>query len=88
MNEPDREPYVQRLWLVRHGITAWNSERRLCGRQDVPLSAEGLMQADWVARQLSSVHLSAVYAGDLLRAVQTAECVTRRIDICLPFFKI
>ncbi len=83
MQGPEREPYIQRLWLVRHGITAWNSERRLCGHQDIPLSAEGRMQADWVAQQLSSVHLSAVYTSDLLRAVRTAECITRRSPLAV-----
>ena len=75
---PEREPYVQRLWLVRHGITAWNSARRLCGNQDIPLSEEGQMQADWVALQLSSLHLSTIYTSDLSRAVQTAECISRQ----------
>jgi broad specificity phosphatase PhoE len=78
MHRYEGEPYVQRLWLVRHGITAWSSEGRLCGHQDVPLSVEGRVQADWVAQRLSSVRLSAVYTSDLLRAVQTAECIARR----------
>jgi broad specificity phosphatase PhoE len=73
-----KEPYVQRLWLVRHGITAWNSEKRLCGNQDVRLSAEGQVQANWVAQQLSSIHLSAIYTSDLSRAQQTAECIARQ----------
>lgn len=74
----EREPYVQRLWLVRHCITAWNSEKRFCGHQDVPLSAEGLTQADWLAQQLRLRRLSAIYTSDLSRAVQTAECIARQ----------
>lgn len=30
-----------RLWLIRHGPTAWNAEGRLQGRADIPLSAAG-----------------------------------------------
>ena len=84
MQGSEREPYVQRLWLVRHGLTAWNSERRLCGHQGIPLSAEGRMQADWVAQQLSAVQFSAVYTSDLVRAVQTTEYITRRSPSAVP----
>ncbi len=72
------EPYVQRLWLVRHGITAWNREKRLCGEHDIPLVAEGQMQADWVAQQLRSVPLAAIYTSNLSRAEQTAERIARQ----------
>ena len=34
-----------RLLLLRHGETAWNRERRYQGWRDIPLSAEGLVQA-------------------------------------------
>jgi len=33
---------MTRLALIRHGPTLWNAEKRLQGRSDVPLSAEGL----------------------------------------------
>jgi broad specificity phosphatase PhoE len=84
-----REPRVQRLWLVRHGITAWNSEKRLCGHSDIPLSAEGQMQAAWVAQQLQTVPLSAIYTSDLLRAKQTAECIMQHMlqhPLSIPMF--
>ena len=33
------------LYFVRHGETAWNSERRLQGQHDIPLNALGRVQA-------------------------------------------
>ena len=84
MHMSESEPYVQRLWLVRHCSTAWNREKRLCGHQDVPLSAAGLMQAEWVAQQLSVQHLSAIYTSDLSRAIQTAECIARQHSSATP----
>jgi probable phosphoglycerate mutase len=34
-----------RLYYIRHGLTDWNVEGRLQGRQDVPLNQEGRAQA-------------------------------------------
>jgi probable phosphoglycerate mutase len=34
-----------RLYYVRHGLTDWNSAGRLQGQRDVPLNAEGRVQA-------------------------------------------
>ena len=35
-----------RLYLVRHGVTKWNDERRFQGHSDVPLSELGRLQAE------------------------------------------
>jgi len=58
--------------LVRNGSTAWSRERRLQGRQDVPLSAEGRAQAGAVALALREQSVNAVYASPLRRAMDTA----------------
>jgi broad specificity phosphatase PhoE len=84
MNISESEPRMQRLWLARHGNTIWNSERRLCGSQDIPLSALGELQAEWVARQLSGVALSAIYTSDLLRTQQTAVIIAKRQAVSVP----
>ncbi len=63
------------VYLVRHGETVWNAEGRLCGSTDVPLSDEGLRQAQKVAERLASVPLAAVYTSPLQRARQTAEAI-------------
>ncbi len=64
---PDTE-----LVLIRHGVTAWNRERRFQGRIDVALDPEGLAQAALTARRMAAVPVAAVYASDLSRAQQTA----------------
>ncbi len=69
---------VQRLWLVRHGMTPWNSEQRLCGHYDIALSTAGYTQARWVARRLQSQNIVAIYTSDLLRAQQTAQVIARK----------
>jgi 2,3-bisphosphoglycerate-dependent phosphoglycerate mutase len=61
------------LWLVRHGETEYNLQRRHQGQLDVPLSNVGLEQAHKLAVRLSKTEFAAVYASDLSRALHTAE---------------
>jgi broad specificity phosphatase PhoE len=62
-----------RLWLVRHGETAWNAEGRFCGISDLPLSLRGEQQVQWLRKEFRGRNIAGVYASDLLRARQTAE---------------
>lgn len=64
-----------KLYLVRHGETAWNKFYRYQGHTDVPLSETGIKQAELVAQRLKAKPLTAVYASDLSRARQTAEII-------------
>jgi alpha-ribazole phosphatase len=64
-----------RLWLVRHGLTEWNTRQRFCGHRDIPLSVQGRVQAHWLAEQLQKEMISAIYTSDLVRARETAEII-------------
>jgi 2,3-bisphosphoglycerate-dependent phosphoglycerate mutase len=66
------------VYLIRHGETLWNTENRLQGQLDSPLTVEGVRQATVLAGRLSSVHFDAVYSSDLERARHTANIVTSR----------
>lgn len=60
--------------FIRHGETDWNLEGRWQGQADVPLNANGLAQAEILARQVRARYqLDAIYSSDLQRARQTAE---------------
>ena len=63
------------LWLVRHGETDWNRERRIQGQGPNPLSELGKWQARALAARLAHEPFDAVHASDLVRAVQTVELV-------------
>jgi len=69
---------TRRLWLVRHGLTDWNTRQRFCGHHDIPLSAQGRVQALWLAQQLQKEMISAIYTSDLLRARETAEIIAHQ----------
>lgn len=77
------------LVLIRHGVTAWNQQRRFQGQIDTPLSEEGHQQAMLTARHLSMISqaqpINAIYASDLKRAWSTAEPIARLLG--LPILK-
>ena len=61
------------LWLVRHGESTWNALGLAQGHCDQPrLTPLGARQARYVASQLRSRPIGALYASDLQRAVATA----------------
>lgn len=69
------------LYLIRHGSTDWNQQRRYQGHADPPLNEEGRRQAEEAGRRLAALlrdydyPLAAVYTSDLQRAVSTAKIV-------------
>jgi broad specificity phosphatase PhoE len=60
-----------KLVLLRHGVTAWNLEKRVQGRIDQPLSATGRQQLQKLALPLEFAAYR-WYCSPLLRATQTA----------------
>ena len=69
------------LYLIRHGQTQWNSEGRLQGQQDSPLSPTGELQARAIARRLGKLGVSRTIASDLGRTRQTARHVTESLEL-------
>ncbi|WP_370552915.1 adenosylcobalamin/alpha-ribazole phosphatase [Edwardsiella tarda] len=59
------------LYLVRHGQTQANLDGVYCGRSNLPLTAQGQLQAQAVAHQLQGVTFDVAYASRLLRTQQT-----------------
>jgi 2,3-bisphosphoglycerate-dependent phosphoglycerate mutase len=66
-----------RLFVMRHGQTAWNLEWRIQGQLDVPLNDTGRWQAAQMARALTGEDIAAVYSSDLVRAAETAAALAR-----------
>ena len=61
-----------RLLLVRHGLSSFNKERRIQGRDDLSnLSEEGREQARALGRSLQDVSIQAIYSSPLQRAAAT-----------------
>ena len=64
-----------RFYIVRHGQTLLNSLDRAQGWADSPLTEAGRQMAADIGHQLKDIGFDAVYASDMLRAVQTAELI-------------
>jgi broad specificity phosphatase PhoE len=64
---------TDRLILVRHGESTWNSEERLQGQLDPPLSDRGREQARALAPIVDGLRHERVISSDLARARETAE---------------
>lgn len=72
---------MSEILLLRHGETLWNIEGRIQGHHDSPLSAEGVAQAEALARRLTEERPDALYTSDLGRARQTMEPIARATGI-------
>ena len=63
------------VYLVRHGETLWNREQRLQGQLDSPLTENGILQAEELARYLDHHFFDTIFSSDLERAAHTARII-------------
>lgn len=70
-----------RIYAARHGQTQWNLENKICGRTDLPLTEEGLEQAQVLAEKAASLGLDMIISSPMLRARQTSAAVAERCGI-------
>ena len=68
-----------KLVIVRHGETEWNTQHKVMGQLDSPLTLKGVQQAKAIADRLLRLNFTSLYSSDLGRAVQTANIIA---EIC------
>jgi 2,3-bisphosphoglycerate-dependent phosphoglycerate mutase len=61
------------FYLLRHGETDWNHQKRLQGQEDIPLNDTGREQAQRISHVIAGLDLAACYTSDLSRAFETAQ---------------
>jgi alpha-ribazole phosphatase len=64
-----------KLLLTRHGETDHNLNHRYQGQMDVPLNQTGVLQAQQLAKRLSTEKIDIIISSDLSRTVETAEAI-------------
>jgi broad specificity phosphatase PhoE len=63
--------------FVRHGETTGNISGRMQGWRNAPLTENGRLQAEAVAKALASESFSVIASSDLIRAAETAEAIRK-----------
>ncbi|MEN6439596.1 MAG: DVU_1551 family NTP transferase [Syntrophobacter sp.] len=64
------------IYLLRHGaVRPSGPGKHFIGQVDLPLSPEGVGQAEALREELRHVPLSAIYCSDLLRSAETARII-------------
>lgn len=64
-----------KLYLVRHGETNWNKERKIQGQVDIPLNEFGRSLAEKTGAGLKDICFDVCFSSPLGRAMETAELV-------------
>lgn len=69
------------LYVIRHGQTTWNREKKIQGQLDIPLDETGEKQAAALAERLAGQEINKFYASDLQRAFRTAEIIAGILNL-------
>lgn len=72
------------LYLVRHGETDWNRQRRIQGLTDIPLNDTGRQQARATGMLLTRRRWDGIYSSPLSRARETARIIAAEVGLPAP----
>ena len=64
-----------KLYIVRHGETEFNVQKRMQGRIDSPLTQRGIENAIALGKHLKDVKFDRVYSSPSPRTIRTAELI-------------
>mgnify|MGYP005753059493 CR=1 FL=1 len=69
------------IYLTRHGETEWNTQNRLQGWKNSPLTEKGIRGAQLLGKRLSNIDFNVIYASPSERAYKTANYIRSGRDI-------
>ena len=67
-----------KLYVVRHGETLANIQKKVSGDKESPLTKKGICQAKELGLKFSGIDFDIVFSSPLLRAIDTARCITNK----------
>ena len=70
-----------KIYIARHGETAWNAEGKIQGRSDPDLSPKGVDQSLALLEQLKDRPISAIYTSTLQRSIRTAQPIAKFLNL-------
>ncbi len=75
---------MNKLVLVRHGLSEYNKLGIWAGWEDPDLAPEGVEQAQKTGQELSDIHFDFAYSSDLKRATHTLDVIKTQINQEVP----
>ena len=70
-----------KLFLVRHGETDWNKQKRFQGREDIELNSCGIIQAEQCGQVFQKISIDCIISSPLKRAKETADIIASQVGI-------
>ena len=70
-----------KLYIIRHGQTEWNIQKRLQGWNNSDLTQKGIDDAAKLAERLKDIDFTHIYSSNQKRAVETAKILRKDRDI-------
>jgi len=74
-----------KLYLVRHGETDYNIEKKILGNTDLSLNAEGIKQGYYLKELLKNENIDIIISSPFLRSKQTAEIINENFELEIQF---
>ncbi len=71
------------IYLTRHGQTVWNTEIRMQGRQNSPLTLDGIAGAERLGEALRKIPFSRCFSSPMPRAIHTSALLLRGREVPL-----
>ena len=72
---------LKNIYLVRHGETDWNRDKRFQGQTDIPLNALGKEQAQALVNRMTELKIELAFSSHLSRAFETAQIAVQHLRI-------
>jgi len=70
-----------KIYIARHGETAWNVEGKIQGRSDPDLTPNGVAQSLALLEQLKDRPILAIYTSTLQRSIRTAQPIAKFLNL-------
>lgn len=70
---------MQDIYLIRHGESIMNVEKKFCGWNECDLTKNGEEQAKKMAEEINKLNIQKVYSSPLKRAYKTARAISDRV---------
>ena len=72
------EDTAMKLYIIRHGETDWNKQRRLQGQSDTELNEYGIRLAKITGEALKDIRFDHIFSSPLKKSIQNCGNYTRR----------